>query len=510
MSPSLELSAIVPMIVVSAGVLLLPLAEVLLARRRTILGTTLTRELRGKYLASGSAIVLVYALVLTLNTDTSVALPFNRSHPLMLMDRVTQFLIAVVLVGATLTVLLSSKFLADLRTSYGEYYALVLSSVVGMMFLVAATNLIMLFLSLELMSIPVYALAGIRRSSLRSNESALKYFLIGSFASAILLYGSALLYGATGSLSIYAIGDGFDPESPIAMLGAGLVLVGLAFKIASVPFHQWAPDAYEGAPTTVSGLMATAVKVAAFGALLRIVSIALYPAADTIYTIIWVLAALSMTVGNVMAIIQRNAKRMLAYSSIAHAGYLLVGVLVGGEGGHSAVLFYLLVYTFMTIGAFSVVAILAKDGEEYDRIDDLAGLIHTRPFPAVVMAICMFSLAGIPVTAGFMGKFQLFLAAIERGTVTADTSLYAIAIIGVLNSGISLAYYLRIPMVMFMQQPQRDAPARAPLTFFEYVVLGLCAAATLLLGVVPHDVFVIFGDRDVLALAHQAAASLGR
>ncbi len=514
MSPTLDLSAIMPMIVVAAGVLALPLAEVLLARRRTILGATLTRELRGKYLASGSAIVLLYALVVTLNADSGAALTFNKStsHPLMLMDRVTQFLIAVVLVGATLTVLVSSKFLADLRTNYGEYYALVLSSVVGMMFLVAATDLMMLFLSLELMSIPVYALAGIRRSSLRSNESALKYFLIGSFASAILLYGSALLYGATGSLSIYAIGEGFDPESPIAMLGAGLVLVGLAFKIASVPFHQWAPDAYEGAPTTVSALMATAVKVAAFGALLRVVGIALQPAADTIYTIIWVLAALSMTVGNVMAIIQPNAKRMLAYSSIAHAGYLLVGVLVGGEGGYSALLFYLLVYTFMSIGAFTVVAILAKDGEEYDRIDDLAGLIHSRPFPAVVMAICMFSLAGIPFTAGFMGKFQLFLAAIERGTITADTSLYAIAIIGVLNSGISLAYYLRVPMVMFMQQPQREAPVRAQLTFFEYLVLGLCGAASLLLGVVPHDVFVIVGaaDVDVLRLAQQAAMSLIR
>ncbi len=512
MPPALEFAAIVPMIVVSAGVLLLPLAEVLLARRKTILGTTLTRELRGKYLASGSAIVLVYALVLTLNSDGSQALSFNTSYPLMVMDRAAQFLIAVLLVGATLTVLVSSKFLADLRTSYGEYYALVLSSVVGMMFLVAATDLMMLFLSLELMSIPVYALAGIRRSSLRSNESALKYFLIGSFASAILLYGSALLYGATGSLSIYAIGDGFDPESPLAMLGAGLVLAALGFKIASVPFHQWAPDTYEGAPTTVSGFMATAVKVAAFGALLRIVGIALQPAADSIYTIIWVLAALSMTVGNVMAIIQRNAKRMLAYSSIAHAGYLLVGVLVGGAMGHSAVLFYLLVYTFMTIGAFTVVAILAKDGEEYDRIDDLAGLISTRPFPAVVMAICMFSLAGIPFTAGFMGKFQLFLAAIERGTLTADTSLYAIAIIGVLNSGISLAYYLRVPMVMFMQQPPREAPMRGQLTFFEYVVLGLCGAATLLLGVVPQDVFVIVGaaDVDVLALARQAAASLGR
>ncbi len=507
-APSVDLVVIMPMIVVFAGVLLLPLAEVLLARRRTVLGTLLTRELRGKYIASGSAIVLLIALYRTVVGPTSIESSFNPSNPMMVMDDMARFLIAVVLLGATLTVLVSSKFLADLRASYGEYYALVLSSVVGMMFLVAATDLMMLFLSLELMSIPVYALAGIRRSSLRSNESAIKYFIIGSFASAVLLYGAALLYGATGSLSFAAIGEGFDPESPLALLGGGLLLIGLAFKIASVPFHQWAPDTYEGAPTTVSGFMATAVKVAAFGALVRVVAIALQPAAEAIFTILWVLAALSMTVGNVMAIIQRNAKRMLAYSSIAHAGYLLVGVLVGGAAGHSAVLFYLLVYTFMTIGAFTVIAILARDGEEYDRIDDLAGLVSIRPFPAVVMAICMFSLAGIPFTAGFMGKFQLFLAAIEQGIQTSDTWLYAIAVIGVLNSAISLAYYLRIPVVMFMQPPPKDAEERRQLTSFEYVVLGVCGAATLLLGVVPQQVFVIEGV-DVLQLAREAARSLG-
>lgn len=495
------------MIVVSVAVLLLPLAEVLLARRRTVLGTPLTRELRGRYLSAASAIALGYALVLTLRGEVSVAAAFNPDHPLIVIDGISRFLISVVLLGATLTVLVSNKFLADLNASYGEYYALVLASVVGMMFLVAATDLMMLFLALELMSIPVYALAGIRRSSLRSNESALKYFVVGSFASAVLLYGSALLYGATGSLSLQAIGQGFDPESPLALLGAGLVLVGLGFKIASVPFHQWVPDTYEGAPTTVSGFMATAVKVAAFGALLRVVAVALQPAGEAIYGILWVLAFLSMTVGNVMAIIQRNAKRMLAYSSIAHAGYLLVGVLVGGIRGHAAVLFYLLVYTFMTIGAFTVVAILAREGEEYDRIDDLAGLISTRPFPAVVMAICMFSLAGIPFTAGFMGKFHLFLAAIERGIATADTWMYAIAVIGVLNSAISLAYYLRIPVVMFMQAAPKDAE-RKRLTFFEYSVLGICGAATLLLGVVPQNVLVIVSNIDVLSLAQLAAASL--
>jgi NADH-quinone oxidoreductase subunit N len=507
-TPELDVSVIAPMIAVAVGVLLLPLADVLLAGRKTVLGTTLTRALRGKYLAAGSAIVLVFALVQTLNGAHGTTLVFNASNEMMVMDGVTQFLIAVVLLGAILTVLVSSRFLANLQTSHAEYYALVLASVVGMMFLVSATDLMMLFLSLELMSIPVYALAGIRRGSLKSNESAIKYFLIGSFASAILLYGTSLLYGATGSLSIYAIGREFDPESPLALLGAGLVLIGFAFKIASVPFHQWAPDTYEGAPTSVSGFMATAVKVAAFGALVRIVAVAFQPAADAVFTILWVLAVLSMTVGNLMAIIQRNAKRMLAYSSIAHAGYLLVGVLVGGTMGHSAVLFYLLIYTFMTIGAFAVIALLARDGEEHDRIEDLAGLIQTRPFPAIVMAICMFSLAGIPFTAGFMGKFQLFLAAIERGIASADTWLLAIAVIGVLNSAISLTYYLRIPLVMFMQQPPKDSETRERMSFFEYSVLSVCGAVTLLLGVVPQDVFVIVGDVDVLKLARDAAEML--
>ncbi len=503
MMPPIDLGPVWPMATVAAGVLLLPLAEVLLQRRKSVLGTTLTRERRSNYLAALSTLVLVAAFVITLNSATESAGVFNPNHPMISMDRMSQFLNATVLLAAILTVLVSMRYLADVEANYGEYYALVLAAVVGMMFLSAATDLLMLFLALELMSIPVYALAGIRRTSLRSNEAALKYFLIGSFASGILLYGCALLYGATGSLSLVAIGAAFDPESPLDLLGAGLVMIGLGFKIASVPFHQWAPDTYEGAPTTVSGFMATAVKVAAFGALLRVVWIALMPAADLLYWVLWLLAALSMTVGNVMALIQPNMKRMLAYSSIAHAGYILVGVLVGGESGISAVLFYLVVYTFMTIGAFTVVASLAREGEERDRIEDLAGLVQSRPFLAWVMAICMFSLAGIPFTAGFMGKFQIFLAAIQQG----DTWLYVLAIVGVLNSAISLGYYLRVPVVMFMQQAQKDEEPDRPGTL-ETFVLGVCAAATLLLGVVPHNVLLIGDAVNLLELVRIAAGSL--
>jgi NADH-quinone oxidoreductase subunit N len=350
-------------------------------------------------------------------------------------------------------------------------------------------------------------LAGFRRRSLRSNESALKYFLIGSFASAILLYGCSLLYGATGTLAFAGIAQRFDPENAVAVLGAGLLLIGLAFKIASVPFHQWAPDVYEGAPTTVTAFMATTVKVAAFGALLRVVAIALAPGAELLFGALFALALLTMTVGNVMAIIQQNTKRMLAYSSIAHAGYLLVGVATGTAAAYSAVLFYLLVYTFMTFAAFAVVAILARDGEEWDRIEDLAGLAQKRPLLAAVMALSMLSLAGIPLTAGFVGKFYVFRAAVERALSTGDSLLLWLAIAAVANSAISLVYYLRVPVVMYMREPAADAePDRE--VGSERLVLAGCAAAILLLGIWPENLDLVVARVNLLGWATTASAAL--
>ena len=513
----LDIGAVGPMIAVGTGALLLPLADVLLERKKSFLYNPLTRERRGIYLAIASLACLIVAGIVSANgfgmllaSEFGVSVAprsFNLTNPMIIMDGVSHFLNLVVLFSAAMTVLVSVKYLADVRINYGEYYALLMASVLGMMFLIAATDLLMLFLGLELMSIPIYVLAGFRRTSLRSNESALKYFLIGSFASGIMLYGMALLYGATGHIELVKIGESFDPRNPLILPGAALLLVGLAFKISSVPFHQWAPDVYEGAPTTVTGFMATAVKVAAFGALLRVVSVALAPGSEFMYGALWVLAILSMTLGNVMALIQPNIKRMLAYSSIAHAGYILVGIVVATADGYSAVLFYLLVYTFMTIGAFTVVAVLAKGGEDRERVDDLAGLGISRPFLAVVMSVCMFSLAGIPGFAGFMGKFHLFRAAIERGIEIGDTSLYWLAIIGVLNSAVSLGYYLRVPIVMYMRDPDPEVQPDVP-GFFESIVLLTCFGATLLLGIMPQDVFVIFGNLDLLEGANQAVRSL--
>jgi NADH-quinone oxidoreductase subunit N len=512
--PTVDPWTVAPMMPVGLGVLLLPLLDVLLVRRGSVLGQPLSAARRSTYLAAASLVFLGTSLLLTLNAFSQPIRVFNAENPMVRMDGVALFLCATVLIGAMLTVLASSKYLENVQSNWGEFYTLVLSSVIGMMFLSAASDLLMLFLSLELMSIPVYALAGFHRASLRSNESAVKYFLIGSFASGLLLYGSALLYGATGSLVLSEIATSFDPESALDLCGAGLVLVGLAFKISSVPFHQWAPDTYEGAPTPVAGFMATTVKVAAFGVLVRVVAVALQPASDAIGPALWVLSVLTMTVGNLMALIQRNTKRMLAYSSIAHAGYLLIGVLVGGEAGTRAVLFYLLSYTFMTIGAFTVVAVLARDGREYDAIDDLAGLGQTRPFLAVVMSICMFSLLGMPATAGFVGKFLLFSAAVQQGLATGNSSLVWLVVIAVLNSALSLAYYLRIPALMFFHPPREDVLSNAPGSF-EWMVLATCAAAILLLGLMPQDAlpFLVsllhMPDVNVLQLASDAAASLG-
>jgi NADH-quinone oxidoreductase subunit N len=513
MIPVIDIGAVAPMIPVALGVLCLPMFEVVLLRTPTLLGQNVSAARRGTYLATAAFLFLAASLLLTLNAFSEPIRVFNAENPMVRMDGVSLFLMAIVLIGAMLTVLSSAKYLEHIDSNWGEFYVLVLSSVTGMMFLAASSDLIMLFLSLELMSIPVYALAGFRRSSLRSNEAAVKYFLIGSFASGLLLYGSSLLYGATGSLVLSEIATSFDPEDALDLVGAGLVLIGLGFKISSVPFHQWAPDTYEGAPTTISGFMATAVKVAAFGALLRVVSVAFAPASEAIYGVLWVLALLSMTVGNVMALIQRNTKRMLAYSSIAHAGYLLIGVIAGGEAGTQAVLVYLLTYTFMTVGAFTVVAVLARDGEEHDRIDDLSGLAHTRPALAAVMAICMFSLLGMPGTAGFIGKFLIFSAAVETGLETGNTSLIWLVVIAVLNSAVSLAYYLRIPAMMYFY-PAPENAKHGHATFFEGVVLASCAAAVILLGLLPQDALpgvttiLQMADVNVLELASEAAASL--
>jgi NADH-quinone oxidoreductase subunit N len=307
----------------------------------------------------------------------------------------------------------------------------------------------------------------------------------------------ALLYGVSGGTSFEAIRAGFDVENPIALTGLGLVVVGFAFKISMVPFHQWTPDVYEGAPSAVTAFMSVTVKVAAFATLIRVLAMAFGPLEESLESIFWVLSALTIIVGNVMAVIQENVKRMLAYSSIAHAGYLMIGIVTGTIEGYSAMLFYLIAYVFMNLGAFGVVVALANRGNDCERVASFAGLARTRPGLAALMALFMFSLAGIPGTAGFLGKLRIFMAAVNSGDIW-------LLIIGVLMSVVSVYYYLRIPVLMYMKEPGDDSH-RLEISSGEGVVLVICALAVLVLGLFPNRVPMPFFDNlDVLDWAHRS------
>jgi NADH-quinone oxidoreductase subunit N len=478
--PELNVSVLAPIGFAGIGSMFVLMGEVLLSRTRTFLG----REVDERFIGSVLAATAIFFLLLSLYVSCVAfaggdTLVFNPSHPLVQLDRFSSLLTALISVGALLSCALAIYYLNELHINHGEYYALVLLASCGMMLMVSAVDMLAVFLGLELMSIPIYVLAGFDRRKLRSNESAMKYFLIGSFASAVMLYGMALLYSTTGSTSFAALRTGFDPTSPLAVAGVGLVVVGFAFKISSVPFHQWTPDVYEGAPSAVTAFMSVTVKAAAVAALLRVAGLGLGPLDDTLRNVLWVLAALTMVVGNVMAVIQGNVKRLLAYSSIGHAGYILVGIVAGTVEGYAAVVFYLIAYTFMNLGAFGVVVALAHRGHDCDRVDDFAGLARSRPALAALMTLFLLALAGIPPTAGFFAKFNLFMAAVAAGEVP-------LAIIGVLMSVVSVYYYLRIPVAMYMQEPGKEAP-RMEIASGEALVLFVCAFAVLFLGIFPNE-----------------------
>ena len=391
------------------------------------------------------------------------------------------FFAALFSISGLLSLLLSRSFLASRTQDLGEYYALVLFSVGGMILIAAAADLIVLFLGIELMSLSFYVLAGITRTSLVSNEASLKYFLLGAFATGFLLYGIALVYGVTGSTNIGLILAVKAPGGVLFLVGLTLLLIGLLFKIAAVPFHMWVPDVYEGSPTPVSGFMSTGGKAAAFSGILLVFAPPLLADFSQVREILAVISAISMVAGNVLALAQENVKRMLAYSSIAHAGYVLTGVVAANQEGYSGVLFYLLSYTLMNIGAFGVVAFLEKDGEKsnYERY---AGLGSTHPVLAGLMALFMFSLTGIPPLAGFFAKYSVFAGAIGAGYTW-------LVIVGVLASLVSVYYYLRLVVVMYFRSPSE--PLSFSPSFLSYAALIISAAGILMLGLNPSSVLSV-------------------
>jgi NADH-quinone oxidoreductase subunit N len=396
-------------------------------------------------------------------------------------DNFALFCKLIFLLTCGTAVLISRDYLARRGIDRLEYYALMLISTAGMMIMVSSSNLMVIFLGLEIMSLPLYVLAGFMRGNLKSTEASAKYFFMGAFASAFLLYGIALVYGGTGTTDLRQIfmssGIAMYKNQLYLMIGAAMVLIGFAFKIASFPFHMWVPDVYEGAPTPVTAFFSVGPKAAGVAALLRIFMIGFGTVFVDFQPLFWILAFFTMTVGNILALMQDNVKRMLAYSSIAHAGYLLVAVTAGGSDAVSAALFYLLAYGFFNMGAFTMLIIIENKSGGSNHIDTFKGLASRHPWLSVFLALFMFSLAGFPPTAGFFGKFYLFSAAVNAGLVW-------LVIVAVLNSLISVFYYLRPVKAAFFDRV--DSEDREPVIGFTIgVAIVITVAGTLILGLFP-------------------------
>jgi NADH-quinone oxidoreductase subunit N len=461
-------------------VALMPEAIVALTAIAVLMGDVFTRE--GDDQREWALTATVFGLITAIVGNGLLANSVSVPDAILVVDGMRWVANNVILGGTLLVLIYAGPYLDREQLPRGDFYGLVLLAAVGMMLLVAAQDLILLFVALELMSIAVYVLTGYDRRNPRSSEAALKYFMVGAFASAFLLYGIALLYGVTGTtrLSIAgpAIATAVTNGDLVLTAGIGLLIIGFGFKVAAVPFHMWTPDAYEGAPTPVTAFMATGVKAAAFVALLRILTVDLAGARGVWHDAIWWLAILTMTVPNLIALSQDSVKRMLAYSSIAHAGYLLVGVASSSPTGRSASLFYLAAYTVMTIGSFAIVFHVAGKGDARSRVDDFRGLGWRRPGLAALLVIFLLSLAGFPPTAGFVGKLYLLQAAMDSGEV-------ALAVILVLTSLVAYYYYLRIVWMMYFQDVSDDdvVPAR-PTRGFALTTL-VCAVLLLMAGLMP-------------------------
>ena len=464
---SLDFFYILPELVLTGGAMLLLLLAVLVPRRDGLLLWTAL-----------AAVALTLVLVVRF-----FGLDVTASRGLLAIDGFAAFFKVVVLLSAALTLLMSAPYLKVEGIRAGEYYFLILCATIGMMFMASGVELITLFIGLETMAVSFYVLAGFLKPNPRSNEAAVKYFLLGGFSLGILLYGMSLLYGVTGTTSLAGIAAALSGQDRSLVLVLAVILVGagMGFKIAAVPFHMWAPDVYEGAPTPVTAFLSVGSKAASFAMLLRIFVVGL-PALGAEWTLLfYVLAVVSMTVGNIAALTQSNLKRMLAYSSIAHAGYLLIGVVVGTERGVTAMLVYLGVYLFMQLGAFAVVAAMRRSDVIGDELKDLNGLSKRSPMAAFAMLFFMLSLGGIPPTAGFMGKVWLFGAAIDAGFIW-------LAVIAVANSALSIYYYIRVVVFMWINQ---EEPVGSPIVIGPAmrVALGVALLGTVVLGLYPQFLF---------------------
>jgi NADH-quinone oxidoreductase subunit N len=398
-------------------------------------------------------------------------------------DNFGLFITITLCIVGLLTIAFSGQTIRREGLPVGEYYTLMLFAVAGMMLMATASDLLTIFLALEILSISIYVLTGLRRDSAHAIEAAFKYFLLGAFASAFFLYGTALTYTLTGSTRLDRIASWMAAAgtiSPMMLAATGLLLVGFAFKISAVPFHMWTPDAYEGAPTVVTGFMSTGVKAAAFAAFVRVFLSAFDPLRADWVPVLWGIAMLTMIVGTVVGVAQSNLKRMLAYSSIAHAGYLLVGLVAANEVGKAAILFYLLVYAVTNLGAFGIIALLSTADRPHEELNDFKGLWYARPALAGLMTVFLLSLGGLPPTAGFVSKWYIFSAAVRSGH-------YDLAIVGMLSSVVSVFFYLRVVVMMYMAEPTEAQP-RPAIGAVPFLALVVSMIALFYLGILPTRV----------------------
>jgi NADH-quinone oxidoreductase subunit N len=424
---------------------------------------------------------------------TLLPTPYSGFGGRFVLDTFAIYFQLLIIVATAVVVLISAKYLEIEEAHFGEYYALLLFSAVGMMFMASGRDLIVLFIALELMALCEYVLTGFLRGNRRSNEAAMKFFLLGAFSSGLLLYGMSLLYGIANSTNLAVIAERLadrpagDPLSWMAMI---TLLAGLFFKIAAVPFHQWTPDAYEGAPTSITAFISVAPKAASFAILVRILMMGLWPMREEWKLLTIGVAVATMTLGNLAAITQTNIKRFFGYSTISHVGYLLLGLIAAADGnpeGLTAIAIYLLVYTFMNLGAFAVIIMMRRQNLIGDEIDDLSGLMSRAPGLAILMLIFLLSLAGIPPTAGFIGKYFIFLSLIQ-------TQHYVLAVVAVAYAVVALYYYFRIVVVMFMKKALDSVPLASSPGLS--VALGVTLTMTLMVGVYPQP-FIVFAREAI-------------
>ena len=466
-APEIDLISLAPVLVLSVFTMLVMLVDLFVGKNKTVLVFV---ALTGLLMAAVSSFA---------KTDWPVA-SFGGSY---VVDHMSVFFTMIFCLSSALAILLSIEYNKRENIRVGEYYSLIMFCTVGMIILASSTDLIMIFLGIEIVSLCLYVLAGIRRGDTRSNEAALKYFLLGAFATGFLLYGMTLLYGSTGTTKLAGIAEALSHgevlSQPILMMGMVLLIAGFGFKVASVPFHMWTPDVYQGAPTPVTAFMAVGPKAAAFAAFFRVFTTAMPELAPTWEILLSIVAVTTMFVGNLGAIMQTNIKRLLAYSSISHAGYILIAIIAKGSLATSALLFYMLAYTFMTFGAFSIVILLGRNGKENLELEDYSGLGFQAPLLGAAMSIFLLSLGGLPPLAGFVGKFYIFQAALNEGYVL-------LVVMAVLNSAISLYYYLKVIVFMYMKEPKGEF--QISLTPITLLVIIIGVIGTIQMGLFPGPV----------------------